>query len=140
MATGGASTHHFNASKLFDASGYVCVITGGGTGIGLMAAQSLAANGARVYILGRRMEALEKAAKSHHDPSGVSEMLFVHVGIVRRHHGLDVVLGKLRTRWRHVVWTLGRATPSASLELIAARGNGRVFGAPVSGPAENSEL
>jgi len=48
MATGGAATHHFNASKLFDVSQYVCLITGGGTGIGLMAAQALAANGAKV--------------------------------------------------------------------------------------------
>ncbi|KAK3067391.1 hypothetical protein LTR53_015769 [Teratosphaeriaceae sp. CCFEE 6253] len=70
MATGGAATHHFNASKLFDVHGYVCLITGGGTGIGLMAAQALAANGAKVYITGRSFEALEKAAKSHHDPSG----------------------------------------------------------------------
>lgn len=61
-----AETHHFHAHKLFDVQQFVCVITGGGTGIGLMAAQSLAANGARVYITGRRMEALETAAKTHH--------------------------------------------------------------------------
>nr|POF10127.1 rhamnolipids biosynthesis 3-oxoacyl-[acyl-carrier-protein] reductase [Quercus suber] len=60
-----ASTHHFHAHKLFNVEGYVAVITGGGTGIGLMAAQSLAANGAKVYITGRRMEALENAAKTH---------------------------------------------------------------------------
>jgi NAD(P)-dependent dehydrogenase (short-subunit alcohol dehydrogenase family) len=41
-------------------------LTNVGSGIGLMAAQSLAANGAKVYITGRRAEALEKAAKSHH--------------------------------------------------------------------------
>lgn len=39
---------------------------GGGTGIGLMAAQALVAAGAeRVYIAGRRKEALETAAKEH---------------------------------------------------------------------------
>jgi NAD(P)-dependent dehydrogenase (short-subunit alcohol dehydrogenase family) len=43
-----AATHHFDASKLFDVSGYVCVVTGGGTGIGLMCSQALAANGAKV--------------------------------------------------------------------------------------------
>jgi hypothetical protein len=43
-----AATHQFDASKLFDVSGYVCVVTGGGTGIGLMCSQALAANGAKV--------------------------------------------------------------------------------------------
>lgn len=68
MATGGTPTHLFHAHKLFDVKDYVCVVTGGGTGIGLMASQALAANGAKVYITGRRTEALEAAAKSH-DPN-----------------------------------------------------------------------
>jgi len=46
-----AETHHFDASKLFDVSGFVCVVTGGGTGIGLMCSQALAANGAKVSCL-----------------------------------------------------------------------------------------
>jgi NAD(P)-dependent dehydrogenase (short-subunit alcohol dehydrogenase family) len=65
---------------LFDVKGLVTVITGGGTGtslyvprmvyanhvvgIGLMLAQALEANGAIVYILGRRLEVLEEAAKT----------------------------------------------------------------------------
>jgi len=60
-----ASTHHFDVSRLFSVKGYVCLVTGGGTGIGLMASQALAANGAKVYITGRRMEVLENAAKEH---------------------------------------------------------------------------
>lgn len=60
-----ADTHHFHAHKLFDFSQFVAVVTGGATGIGLMITQALAANGAKVYIVGRRVEALENAAKNH---------------------------------------------------------------------------
>jgi hypothetical protein len=79
-----ASTHDLTAQKLFSVKDYVCVITGGGTGIGLMAAQSLAANGgfeqysfietpadnglgAKVYITSRRGEVLDKTVQEH-DP------------------------------------------------------------------------
>lgn len=41
----------------------VALITGGGTGIGLMAAQALAVNGAKVYITGRTPEKLERVAE-----------------------------------------------------------------------------
>ncbi|KAJ9231598.1 hypothetical protein DTO169E5_7920 [Paecilomyces variotii] len=51
------------ASSLFDTTGRVAVITGGGTGLGLMMAKALEANGAKVYILGRRLEPLQEAAK-----------------------------------------------------------------------------
>ena len=61
-----AATQHFDVNTLFSMKGHVCMITGGGTGIGLMAAQALSANGAKVYITGRRVEALENAAKTHH--------------------------------------------------------------------------
>jgi NAD(P)-dependent dehydrogenase (short-subunit alcohol dehydrogenase family) len=47
------------ASKLFDVNNYCAVVTGGGTGIGLMITQTLVANEARVYITGRRKEALD---------------------------------------------------------------------------------
>lgn len=65
-----AETHHFDANRLFSVTDYVCLITGGGTGIGLMAAQALAANGAKVYITGRRKEVLENAAKEHSNYRG----------------------------------------------------------------------
>jgi len=54
-----------DSNTLFDVKGLVVVITGGGTGIGLMMAKALEHNGAIVYILGRRMEILENAAKEH---------------------------------------------------------------------------
>jgi len=63
-------TSHFQnsdlqASKLFDVSHVVAVVTGGGTGIGLMIAQALQSNGAKVYITGRRKEALDAVVKQY---------------------------------------------------------------------------
>ncbi|GAA6010878.1 hypothetical protein JCM10207_003972 [Rhodosporidiobolus poonsookiae] len=56
-------THEFSAANLFNLKGQVGVVTGGGTGLGLMQAQALAANGMKVFITGRRAEVLDKAVK-----------------------------------------------------------------------------
>jgi NADP-dependent 3-hydroxy acid dehydrogenase YdfG len=50
-------------ADLYTVNGLVAVVTGGATGLGLMMAKALEANGAKVYILGRRKVALEEAAK-----------------------------------------------------------------------------
>lgn len=81
-------SHEFAAASLFNLQGQVAVgaslapplhartssrslesVTGGGTGLGIMAARALAANGMRVYITGRRKEVLDKAV----DESGAFE-------------------------------------------------------------------
>ncbi|KAL2023281.1 hypothetical protein VTK56DRAFT_3019 [Thermocarpiscus australiensis] len=55
-----------DAASLFRVDGMVAVITGGGSGIGLVMARALAVNGAkRVYLLGRRKDVLDKAASEH---------------------------------------------------------------------------
>ena len=52
------------AANLFNVKNLVAVITGGGSGIGLMMTKALALNGAhKVYIIGRRKEVLEVATK-----------------------------------------------------------------------------
>ncbi|KAJ4001680.1 hypothetical protein F5050DRAFT_1708044 [Lentinula boryana] len=49
-----------NAKALFNLTGLVAMVTGGGTGIGYMIARGLAANGAKVYITGRRADVLQR--------------------------------------------------------------------------------
>ena len=52
-----------SAANLFNVNKLVAVITGGGSGIGVMMTKALALNGAhKVYIIGRRKEVLEAAA------------------------------------------------------------------------------
>ncbi|KAI1153299.1 short chain dehydrogenase [Nemania diffusa] len=70
MADTTDNTAALSAANLFNVEGLVAVVTGGGTGIGLMITKALAANGAaKVYILGRRLDKLQEAASSIGNPS-----------------------------------------------------------------------
>ncbi|KAI0198531.1 short chain dehydrogenase [Astrocystis sublimbata] len=61
-----------SAVNLFNVEGLVAVVTGGGTGIGLMITKALIANGAsKVYILGRRLNKLQEAASGIGNPNVV---------------------------------------------------------------------
>lgn len=72
-ATSAAHNHASSIDgSIFSATGMVALITGGGTGIGLMMAKALAQAGAhRVYIVGRRTEVLKEAAASINRPGVV---------------------------------------------------------------------
>ncbi|KAJ9482843.1 hypothetical protein VN97_g10580 [Penicillium thymicola] len=57
------SNQSFKLQHLFNLKDKVALVTGGGSGIGLMATQSLAVNGAKVYITGRTKEKLDRVAE-----------------------------------------------------------------------------
>jgi len=56
--------------SLFDLSGRKALVTGGGTGIGLMISRALVSAGAEVYIASRKIETCEKAAEEMQDLPG----------------------------------------------------------------------
>ena len=75
-----AGTHALQAAQLFSVKDHVCLVTGGATGIGLMATQALAANGAKVYITGRRAEALDNAAAAHNPSASTGSGQIIPLG------------------------------------------------------------
>ncbi|KAL7271018.1 hypothetical protein RUND412_006256 [Rhizina undulata] len=70
---------HANATldinNIFAVKDFACVVTGGGTGIGLMITQTIARNGARVYITGRRKERLDMVVREYGQNSGGGEII-----------------------------------------------------------------
>ncbi|KAJ7578539.1 hypothetical protein C8J56DRAFT_797491 [Mycena floridula] len=67
------SLNQVRASNLFDFRGVVAVVTGGGSGIGLMISSALVANGATVYIVGPKQAELDRISKIYTDAAGDNE-------------------------------------------------------------------
>lgn len=67
------------AHNLFDLTGKVALITGGGRGIGKTAAEALGSAGARVVITGRRAEYLASAAEELHGKGITCEQVVADV-------------------------------------------------------------
>ncbi|ORY09157.1 hypothetical protein BCR34DRAFT_487756 [Clohesyomyces aquaticus] len=96
-----AKTSDLRAEKLFSVKDYVCVVTGGGSGIGLMSAQALAANGAKVYITGRRNEALGKAA-DFHGPTEGGQIIPIGPCDVTKKADLERLHDELASKEKHI--------------------------------------
>jgi len=56
-----------HAGSLFDLSGVVAVVTGGGSGIGLMISTTLVSNGATVYIIGPQQADLDRLSSVYNE-------------------------------------------------------------------------
>ncbi|KAF2239502.1 NAD(P)-binding protein [Viridothelium virens] len=85
-------------NSLFSVNGLVAVITGGGTGIGLMIAKALEANGAaKVYIIGRRKDVLESAASQ-----GQHGNIIPIVGDVSSKESLQSVAARIKSEVGYV--------------------------------------
>lgn len=95
------------------------VVTGGGTGLGLVTAAALAENGAKVYITGRRKDVLEAAAKEASPKSGPGKIIPIQADVATKEG--------IQSRWK---WC-GRRTTRADSRTARRRGRrGKVHQPP----------
>ncbi|MES4904256.1 MULTISPECIES: SDR family oxidoreductase [unclassified Streptomyces] len=110
--------------------GKTAVITGGSTGIGLATAIRLAAEGAHVFITGRRKAALDKAVET----IGPARATAV-VGDISNLNDLDRLYDAVRARGRglDVVFANAASASFATLEQITEQHFDQTFGVNVRG-------
>ncbi len=99
------------ATQLFDLSGRVAVVTGGGTGLGNGMAVGLAQAGALVVLASRRQEVVDRAAAELRALGGKAEGMVVDVAqikrlpaffeaVAKRHGRLDILVNNAGTNRR----------------------------------------
>jgi len=76
------------------------LITGGGSGIGLMATQSLAVNGAKVYIVGRTQEKLDTIVKTY--SQGISGQIIPIVADVSKKDDIAKLYEQISQKESHL--------------------------------------
>ncbi|KAI8722617.1 hypothetical protein NCS52_00406000 [Fusarium sp. LHS14.1] len=92
----GGSKKDFSRESLFDLSGKVALVTGGGSGIGLMATQALAVNGAKVYITGRTKEKLDRVTEQY--GKNISGEIIPIVGDINTKDGVQKLYDEYSSR------------------------------------------
>ncbi|KAI0718693.1 NAD-P-binding protein [Cerioporus squamosus] len=115
------------SSKLFDLTGVVAVVTGGGTGIGLMISSTLLANGATVYIIGPKQEDLDKVAKKYSDAcekTGRAGRMYGIEGDIRKKSEALRLADEIGKREQHVTVLFNNAGIHAGYYILPPDASG----------------
>lgn len=91
-----ASHADFNRNSLFNLKGRVALVTGGGSGIGLMITQALAVNGAKVYIVGRTGEKLDTVVSKYN--KDIEGEIIALTGDVRKKEEVQRLVKEIEAR------------------------------------------
>jgi rhamnulose-1-phosphate aldolase/alcohol dehydrogenase len=103
----------------------VCVITGGGSGIGAATAKAMAAEGAEIAILDRDHDAAVKAAKAVHkhalaiqcDVTDAASVRAAFDKVVEAFGGVDIVVSNAGAAWQGNIGTVEDEVLRKSFEL-----------------------
>lgn len=82
--------------EVFNVKDKVALVTGGGSGIGLMITQTLAVNGAKVYIVGRTQEKLERVVEAH--GKDIAGQIIPIQGDVASKEGVQKIVKEIESR------------------------------------------
>jgi len=120
-----------SANNMFDLRGVVAVVTGGGTGIGLMMSSTLVANGATVYIIGPEQAVLDKIANVYNEAAARTNRpgrMYGIAGDVSRKSEALRLAEEVGKREKHVTVlfnnagiNVGSAKPPSSATAVAFR-------------------
>lgn len=87
-------------SNIFNVKDKIALVTGGGSGIGLMITQTLAVNGAKVYIVGRTEEKLERVVEAH--GKDIPGQIIPIVGDVQTKDGVQKILKEIESKEKYL--------------------------------------
>ncbi|PSN69105.1 NAD(P)-binding protein [Corynespora cassiicola Philippines] len=103
--------------EVFNVKDKVALVTGGGSGIGLMITQTLAVNGAKVYIVGRTEEKLDRVAEVH--GKDIAGQIIPIQGDVASKEGVQKIVKEIESREKCLcilVNNAGVAAPKTSTQ------------------------
>ncbi|KAF2130746.1 NAD(P)-binding protein [Dothidotthia symphoricarpi CBS 119687] len=87
-------------SEVFNLKGKVALVSGAGSGIGLMICQALSVNGVKVYIVGRTEEKLETVAEVH--GKNIAGSIIPVVGNVATKDGVLKLVKEIESKEKHL--------------------------------------
>lgn len=102
-----------SVDSLFSVAGKIALVTGGSSGVGQMIATAFAANGAKVYLVGRKPERLREAAEAisavgqcdtlQADVSQTAEMDRLAGELAKREDRLHILVNNAGATWGHAI-------------------------------------
>lgn len=121
-------------NSLYGVSGKTALVTGGGTGIGRMIAESLVMGGARVLICSRKLPAV-KAAAAELNALGYSGSAEAFAGDVASEEGIAAIVSEVRSRSKTLNILVNNAgiTWGAPLGAFPHKGWSKVMAVNVDG-------
>ncbi|KAL4879166.1 hypothetical protein BJY04DRAFT_208885 [Aspergillus karnatakaensis] len=114
--SGPTSNDQFSLENLFSVKGKVALITGGGSGIGLMATQALAKNGAKVYITGRTEEKLETVVQNYN--KNISGEIIPIAADVTKKDSIQKLVKEIESREKYLSILINNAGVSSATQTV----------------------